>query len=151
MTDDIMLSAKEVRRALCCDQDGRRLPDTDVDNYPIEIPVREIRKIISRMIREAKLKAELEQEPENNQPTMNYAVTFMYSFDDDTSVYPFETEDKAVDFLRTSFYEEVRICTEENQWDTEYSISEDGKIARIVNYFDHGEDETIMAVGRIYQ
>ena len=88
---------------------------------------------------------------ETNQSAMNYAVTFMYSFDDDASVYLFETEEKAVDFLRTSFYEEVRINTEEKQLDTEYSISEDGKIARIVNYFDHGEDETIMIVGRIYQ
>ena len=89
--------------------------------------------------------------PETNQPVMNYAVTFMYSFDDDTSVYLYETEEKAVDFLRTSFYEIVRIYTEENKLDTEYSISEDGKIARIVNYFDHGEDETIITVGRIYQ
>ena len=86
--------------------------------------------------------------------TMNYAVIFTYSFDAEVSVYLFETEEEAKDFLKSYYKEELRIDTEENEWNSEGTISEDGWYAKIENYFgDEGSepDITEFRIGNIYQ
>lgn len=86
--------------------------------------------------------------------TMNYAVIFTYSSDEDIAVYLFETEEEAKDFLESSYKEELRIDTEENEWNSEGTISEDGWYAKIENYFgDEGSepDVTEFRIGNIYQ
>ena len=86
--------------------------------------------------------------------TMNYAVIFTYSFDDEVAVYLFETEEEAKNFLESSYKEELRIDTEENEWNSEGTISDDGWYAKIENYFgDEGSepDVTEFRIGNIYQ
>lgn len=84
----------------------------------------------------------------------NYAVIFTYSFDSDTAVYLFETEDEAKKFLKDYYTEELRIDTEENGWSSEGTISDDGWYAKIENYCgDEGSepDITEFRIGNIYQ
>lgn len=86
--------------------------------------------------------------------TMNYAVIFTYSFDDEVAVYLFETEEEAKNFLANSYKEELRIDTEENEWNSEGIISKDGWYAKIENYYgDEGSepDVTEFRIGNIYQ
>ena len=82
---------------------------------------------------------------------MNYAVIFTYSFDDDVTVYLFETEEKAKEFLSSSYKEELRIDQEENGWDTIGEISDGGWFARITTVFEGHEDVTEMRIGNIYR
>lgn len=82
---------------------------------------------------------------------MNYAVIFRYTFDEEVAVYLFATEDEAKKFLRESFEEEVRIDMEENGWDTNAYIDEDGRSAAIFNRFSDRTDVTYMDIGNIYQ
>ena len=81
----------------------------------------------------------------------NYAVIFTYSFDNDVAVYLFETYEKAKKFLKESFLEEVRIDIEENGWNTEYSICNDGDYAIITNHFNDHSDTTEFRIGSIYR
>lgn len=84
----------------------------------------------------------------------NYAVIFTYSFDSEVSVYLFATEQEAKKFLKDSLDEEVRIDREENGWDCEFTLSEDGWYAKITNNFDDGDDPvdvTEMCIGRVYR
>lgn len=86
--------------------------------------------------------------------TMNYAVIFTYSFDDEVAVYLFETEEEAKNFLESSYKEELRIDIEENGWHSEGTISEDGWYAKIEIYFGDGGSEpnvTEFRIGNIYQ
>ena len=86
--------------------------------------------------------------------TMNYAVIFSYSFDDEVAVYLFETEKEAKNFLANSYKEELRIDTEENEWNSKGTISDDGWYAKIENYYgDEGSepDVTEFRIGNIYQ
>ena len=86
--------------------------------------------------------------------TMNYAVIFTYSFDDEVAVYLFETEEEAKIFLKSSYKEELRIDTEENEWNSKGTISDDGWYAKIENYYgDEGSepDVTEFRIGNIYQ
>ena len=86
--------------------------------------------------------------------TMSYAVIFTYNFDDEVAVYLFETEEEAKNFLESSYKEELRIDTEENEWNSEGTISEDGWYAKIENYFGDEESEpavTEFRIGNIYQ
>ena len=86
--------------------------------------------------------------------TMNYAVIFSYSFDDEVAVYLFETEEEAKNFLADSYKEELRIDTEENEWNSEGTISEDGWYAKIENYYGNEGSEpdvTEFRIGNIYQ
>ncbi len=85
---------------------------------------------------------------------MNYAVIFTYSFDGETAVYLFATEDEAKRFLLESYLEELRIDTEENEWNSVGEISEDGWYAKIQVQFDDGDhplDITEFRIGTIYQ
>lgn len=83
----------------------------------------------------------------------SYAVIFTYSFDGEVSVYLFNTEEEAKNFLRESYEEEMRIDIEENGWGSEGTISEDGWYAKIENYYgDEGSspDVTEFRIGNIY-
>lgn len=81
---------------------------------------------------------------------MNYAVVFTYSFDDDVAVYLFEDESSAIDFLVSSYKEELRIDKEENGWNSIGMLSDDGWYAKITSsFFDH-EDVTEFRIGRVY-
>ena len=61
------------------------------------------------------------------------------------------TLDEAKKFLRDSFNEEVRIDKEENGWDTNAYIDDEGMIAAIFNRFNDRTDVTYMKIGNIYQ
>ena len=82
---------------------------------------------------------------------MNYAVIFTYSFDDEVVVYLFATIEEAKAFLKGAYEEEVRIDTEENEWNCESYIAEDGWYAKITNYFYDRDDVTEMRIGSIYE
>ena len=64
-----------------------------------------------------------------------YAVVFTYNFSSDAAVHLFDTEAEAVEFLKTSFNEEVRIDKEDG-WDVETVISNDGDYAKIICHDD---------------
>lgn len=78
-----------------------------------------------------------------------FAVVFTYSFSSDAEAYPFYTKDKAIEFLKTSFNEEVRI-DEENGWDVEAVISNNGDYAKITRHFDDHDDITEYHLANIY-
>ena len=86
--------------------------------------------------------------------TMSYAVIFTYNFDDEVAVYLFEAEEEAKNFLESSYKEELRIDTEENEQNSKGTISDDGWYAKIENYYgDEGSepDVTEFRIGNIYQ
>ena len=83
-----------------------------------------------------------------------YGVVFSYSFDDDVSIYLKGTLDEAKRFLKESYEEELRIDVEENGWDSEGFIDENGMYAEIKTYFDDGDnscDTTRFQIGQIYR
>ena len=82
---------------------------------------------------------------------MNYAVIFTYSFDGDVAVYLFDDEESAVRMLRENFEEERRIDVEENGWDVDAIITDDGWYAKIIDHFCDRDDITEMRIGRVYQ
>jgi hypothetical protein len=89
---------------------------------------------------------------ENKMKNPNYAVIFTYSFDDDVAVYLFEDDKLAEEFLREAYEEELRIQVEENEWDAEGEIREDGWYAKITTHSDnHGDDVIEYRIGQIYQ
>ena len=93
-----------------------------------------------------------EKEKEKKQ-MKSFAVVFTYSFDSDSSVYLFETEEEAKTFLRQTYEEELRIDAE-NGRDSEGFINEDGLYANITNSFDDGDDFTEVTeirVAKVYQ
>lgn len=79
-----------------------------------------------------------------------YAVVFTYSFDSDCAIYPQKSLEDAVDFLRKSYIEEMRIDVEENGWLTEGKIEEDGMYAEIRNDFGDRVDVTMFHIGCIF-
>ena len=80
--------------------------------------------------------------------TVNYAVIFCYSFDDDVALYVFNTEEEAKKFLKESYEEELRIEVEENKFYAEGYFRDDGLYTTItVNH----DDVTEMRIGKIYQ
>jgi hypothetical protein len=56
---------------------------------------------------------------------MSYAVIFTYNFDEQSDCYLFDDYDTAKKFLKDSFDEELRIETEENEWDDVESMMND--------------------------
>ena len=81
---------------------------------------------------------------------MNYAVIFNYSFDDETPVYLFSTEEEAINFLIENYQEELRIDLEENEGNSIGEIQSDNRYARITTHFKDRDDITEMRVGNIY-
>ena len=52
-----------------------------------------------------------------------YAVVFTYNFDSESEIFLFGNDyDKALQFLKDSFNKELRIETEENEWDNEVEV-----------------------------
>ncbi len=82
---------------------------------------------------------------------MNYAVVFTYSFDYDVTVYLFKNEEEAKEFLYNNYIEELRIDTEENKFDVDSYVSDDGWYAKIVSHFSDRDDITEYRIGNIYQ
>lgn len=81
----------------------------------------------------------------------SYAVVFTYSFDTAAAVYLFDTLLEAREFMFKSYKEELRIDVEENGWNSEGYIQEDGMYAKITNHFqDEGDDVTEFHVANIY-
>lgn len=79
----------------------------------------------------------------------SYAVVFTYSFDDESSVYTFATEEQARKFLDDSYAEELRIEKEENGWDSEGEmLSENHYI--ITSHFGDYDDVTDFYFANIY-
>ena len=78
---------------------------------------------------------------------MKYAVVITYSFDNEVTVYVFETVESAQDFLRKTYLEELRIDTEENGRNSTGEISDDSWYAKITTEFD---DITEFRIGSIY-
>ena len=76
-----------------------------------------------------------------------YAVIFAYSFDNDVAVYLFDDEEKAKDFLRSDYQEELRIERDENGFDVDGVIDSDGWWAEIT--YHHG-GKTFMKIGKVY-
>lgn len=82
--------------------------------------------------------------------TQQYAVTVTYSFDADVVVYLFDDEDTAKGFLYSNYKEELRIDMEENGFNVESNISDDGWYAEIICYFNDHDDTTKFRIGRVY-
>ncbi len=81
----------------------------------------------------------------------NYALIFTYSFDPEVSVYPFETEEEAIEALEKSYTEELRIDIEENGWDSVGTIQPDKRYACIKTNFADRTDSTEMYVGNVHE
>lgn len=71
-----------------------------------------------------------------------WVVVFTYSFTDEASAFMFFSEQEAIDYLVGCYHEEMRVCIEENEWQTEGFILEDGRYAKITTIFSDGEDVT---------
>ena len=82
---------------------------------------------------------------------MNYAVVITYSFDDEVAVYPFADEEAAKKMLRESYENEVRIDTEEDGWDVDDVIRDDGWYAKITDRFQDHENVTEFRIGTVRQ
>lgn len=80
----------------------------------------------------------------------DYAVIFSYSFDSDVAVYLFDTQEEAIEYLKSSIKEEFRIDVDENGWASSYDISEDGLYGVIKNHFLDRIDITEVRVGSVY-
>ena len=78
-----------------------------------------------------------------------YAVVVTYSFDPDVPVRLFKEYDEARDYLKADWEKEVKIDTEENEWDTDYEISAEGDYARITNRFADRDDVTEWRIGTV--
>lgn len=80
----------------------------------------------------------------------DYAVVCSYSWDENTAVYLFDTEDEAVAFLRQTFKDETDSDTD-NGYHFDCEISQTGWYAKITNYRSTGDiDVTEYRVGHIY-
>lgn len=72
-----------------------------------------------------------------------YVVVSTYSFDDNAGVYPCTSYDKAKAVLKAIFDSEVALDIEgKNEFETEFS--EEGDIAKIINYRANGEVDTTI-------
>ena len=80
---------------------------------------------------------------------MNYAMVITYSFDDEVVVYLFADEEAAKKMLRESYENEVRIDTEENGWDVDAVIRDDGWYAKITDHFSDHENVTEFRIGTV--
>lgn len=79
---------------------------------------------------------------------LKYTVVFLNSFDSEMPTYLFEDLESAKDFLKKAYEEEVRVQTEENEWEVTASIASDGWSAKITNQFG---DVTEYRVGVVYE
>ena len=78
------------------------------------------------------------------------AVVFTYSFDTDSAVYLFDTQEEAIDYMMKSLEEELRIDKEENGQDSDSYVTEDKMYAKIITHFPRGDDVTEMRIANVY-
>lgn len=76
-------------------------------------------------------------------------VVTTYSFDRETPVKLFESDKEAEEYLRKMYEEELRIDREENGYDTEGMIEDDGSYAKIINHFPDRDDITEFRIGTV--
>lgn len=81
----------------------------------------------------------------------SYAVVFTYSFDTDSAVYLFDTQEEAIDYMMKSFEEELRIDQEENGWNSEGHVAEDKMYAEIITHYPSGDSVTEMHIANVYE
>lgn len=81
----------------------------------------------------------------------NYAVIVNYSFDEEVSVRLFESFIDAKKHLESDWRKEIFIDIEENYWDSEYEISDDGCYAKIINHFADRDDVTEWRIGNVHE
>lgn len=81
----------------------------------------------------------------------SYAVVFTYSFDTDSAVYLFDTQEEAIDYMMKSFEEELRIDQEENGWNSEGYVAEDKMYAEIITHYPSGDSVTEMHIANVYE
>ena len=81
----------------------------------------------------------------------SYAVVFTYSFDTDSTVYLFDTEEKAIDYMMKSLEEELRIDREENGWNSDGYVTEDKMYAEIITHYPSGDGVTEMHIANVYE
>ena len=81
---------------------------------------------------------------------MKYAVVITYSFDDEVAVYLFADEEAAKRMLRDAYENEIRMDAEENGWDVDAVIREDGWYAKITDRFPNHENVTEFHIGIIH-
>lgn len=77
-------------------------------------------------------------------------VVTTYSFDRETTVRLFVSDKEAEGYLRKTYEEELRIDREENGYDTEGMIEDDGSYAKIINHFPDRDDITEFRIGTMY-
>ena len=77
-------------------------------------------------------------------------VVFTYSFDTDSAVSLFATQEEAIDYMMKSLEEELRIDKEENGWDSDSYVTEDKMYAKIITHFPSGDDVTEMRIANVY-
>lgn len=82
---------------------------------------------------------------------MNYAVVFSYSFDAETVVYLFETENEAKEFLIDNYIEELKSDIFDNAYKTEGTLSDSGWEAKIINHFDTHTNITEIKIANVYR
>lgn len=82
---------------------------------------------------------------------MNYAVVFSYSFDAETVVYLFETENEAKEFLIDNYIEELKSDILDNAYKTEGTLSDSGWEAKITNHFDTHTNITEIKIANVYR
>ncbi len=82
-----------------------------------------------------------------------YIVVVSYSFDGERPLWIFDTEEEAIDCIRTQFEEEKRIEIEENEralgYDLRCVIDDDGYYAKIEVDFRNRVEVTEWTIGSI--
>ncbi len=105
------------------------------------------RDIVDGKTREERIE---EAQPEEESKIPQYAVTFHYSLDSNDATYLFVDEEEAKKFLRDNY--ELRVKeAEENNHLVSFSITEDGKHAKVVDFYPDCEDVTEIFISLIYR
>lgn len=81
----------------------------------------------------------------------SFAVVFTYSFDTDSAVYLFDTQEEAIDYMMKSLAEELRIDREENGWNSDGYVAEDKMYAEIITHYPSGDSVTEMHIANVYE
>ena len=98
-------------------------------------------------------------ENEKTKSIKKYAVIITYTYDPDVPVYPFETEEDAIEALEKCFHDELRISKDEDGANVIGTISPDKRYASITTNVEYAKDLPItnkkdkieMRVGNIYE
>ena len=81
MSDDL-ISRKELLKKFIVSDNGRRIPEYDIDNFPVEIPIKDVKDIIRQLpasFDKEKVIEELKANMNSFAGISGQAVTFMFS------------------------------------------------------------------------